>query len=55
MKGTVTGTCRYSSDLEQGGMEIPCKLTLMGPPTELQKVQKFFVSVLGIRLFSLIL
>ena len=24
MKGTVTGTCRYSSDLEQGGMEIPC-------------------------------
>ena len=49
MKGTVTETRRYSSDLEQGGMEIPCKLTFMGPPTELQKVQKFFVSALGIR------
>ena len=49
MEGTVTGTRRYSSDLEQGGMEIPCKLTFMGPPTELQKVQKFFVSALGVR------
>lgn len=49
MKGTVTGTRRYSSDLEQGGMEIPCKLTFTGPPTELQKVQKFFVSALGVR------
>ena len=49
MKGTVTGTHQYSSDLEQGGMEIPCKLTFMGPPTELQKVQKFFVSALGVR------
>ena len=45
MKGTVIG---YSSDLEQGGMEIPCKLTFMGPPTELQKMQKFFVSALGV-------
>ena len=49
MKGTVTGTCRYSSDLEQGGMEIPCKLTFMGPPTELQNMQKFFVSALWVR------
>ena len=49
MKGTVIGTRRYSSDLEQGGMEIPCKLTFMGLPTELQKVQKFFVSALGVR------
>ena len=30
-------------------MEIPCKHTFMGPPTELQKVQKFFVSAFGIR------
>ena len=48
MKGTVIGTRQYSSDLEQGGMEIPCKLTFMGPPRELQKVQKFFVSALGV-------
>ena len=40
--GTVTGTRRYSSDLEQGGMEIPCKLIFKGPFSELQKVKKYF-------------
>ena len=29
---TVTGGHRYSSDLEQGGMEIPCLLLFKGKP-----------------------
>ena len=49
MKGTIIRTRRYSSDLEQGGMEIPCKFTFMCPPTELQKLQKFLVSALDVR------
>jgi len=28
----VIGSQRYSRDLEQGGMEIPCKYTFKGPP-----------------------
>ena len=40
---TVEGGRRYSSDLLQGGMEIPCKLTFKGPLQELQKVQKYFI------------
>ena len=27
---TVTGCCRYSSDLLQGGLEIPCDLRFLG-------------------------
>ena len=26
---TVTGTRRYSSDLAQGGMEVPCKISIL--------------------------
>ena len=44
IRGTVTGSRRYSSDLEQGGMEIPCKMIFKGPLTELQKVKRFFLS-----------
>ena len=47
---TVQGSRRYSSDLAQGGMEIPCKLTFKGPLKELQKVQKYFSSVLKIEI-----
>ena len=30
IKYTVTGCQRYSSDLLQGGLEVPCKLTFIG-------------------------
>lgn len=42
---TVQGNRRYSSDLVQGGMEVPCKYTFQGLPTELQKVRKFFTTI----------
>ena len=45
---TVEGNRRYSNDLAQGGMEIPCKLTFIGPLKELQKVQNYFSSALKI-------
>lgn len=35
---TVLGTRRYSSDLAQGGMEIPCKYTFTGEDTEIKKI-----------------
>ena len=44
------GSRRYSSDLAQEGMEIPCKLTFKGPLKELQKVQKYFSSALKIEI-----
>ena len=47
---TVEGTQRYSSNLAQGDMEIPCKLTFKGPLKELQKVQKYFSSALKIQI-----
>ena len=47
---TVEGNRRYSNDLAQGGMEIPCKLTFKGPLKELQKVQKYFSSALKIQI-----
>ena len=33
----VTGHRRYSRDLAQGGMEIPCELTLRGAKTDIKK------------------
>jgi len=39
---TVIGNRRFSRDLEQGGMEIPCTYTFKGQPKEVEKVQKFF-------------
>jgi len=30
IKATVTGICRYSSDLAHSGLEIPCKLKFWG-------------------------
>ena len=37
---TVTGNRRRSSDLPQGGLEVPCLLTFTGPEELLQKVRK---------------
>ena len=36
---TVTGSRRYSRDLPQGGLEIPCMLHFMGSSKELKKGQ----------------
>ena len=36
----VTGRRRYSSDLPQGGLEIPCKLTFEGEAKEIKKLLK---------------
>ena len=36
----VNGTRRYSSDLPQGGLEIPCVLIFTGEASELSKVEK---------------
>ena len=37
---TVTGGRRYSGDLAQGGLEIPCFLLFKHKPKELQKLKK---------------
>ena len=34
----ITGSYRYSSDLPQGGLELPCKLTFSGPAKVLGKI-----------------
>jgi len=31
VKNEVTGARQYSTDLPQGGMEVPCKLTFTAP------------------------
>ena len=40
IKATVIGRRRYLSDLVQGGLEIPCKLTFCGEPKEIQKLRR---------------
>ena len=37
---TVTGGRRYSGDLPQGGLEIPCFLLFKHKPKEVQKLKK---------------
>jgi len=36
----VTGTQRYSKDLEQGGLEIPCTLIFQGEPSRVGNVER---------------
>ena len=43
----IEETRRYSSDLPQGGMEIPCTFIFKGTLEELQKVTKYYKSALG--------
>ena len=38
----VVGTKRYSQDLPQGGLEIPCRLQFEGETKEIEKVKKHF-------------
>ena len=36
----ATGRSRYSSDLSQGGLEIPCSLLFRGKQKEVQKLKR---------------
>lgn len=36
----MTGPRRYSRDLPQGGVEIPCKLTFVGPVQDTNRLEK---------------
>ena len=36
---TVTGGCRYSADLPQGGLEIPCTVLFVGKRKEIDKLK----------------
>ena len=50
---TVTGRCRYSADLVQGGIEIPCKLTFItDSETEYNKTRKLVEDALSVKLSS---
>ena len=37
---TITGARQYSSDLPQGGLEIPCRLTFSASSKEISKIKK---------------
>ena len=37
---TVTGKRRYSADLPQGGVEIPCSAVFVGKSNEIQKMKR---------------
>jgi len=39
---TVTGGRRYSVDLPQGGLEVPCSLLFKATPKEIQKLKKLW-------------
>ena len=39
---TVTGCRRYSADLPQGGLEVPCSLLFKGSPEEIKKLMKLW-------------
>ena len=39
---TVAGSRRYSQDLPQGGLEIPCDVKFEGKSREIQKVKHLF-------------
>ena len=41
---TVVGSRRFSADLPQGGMEIPCILHFKGMPKEVKKLVKLMSS-----------
>ena len=42
----VTGSRRYSEDLPQGGLEIPCKIFFQGSTQHLAKLKKLAKSFL---------
>lgn len=40
----VTGSRKFSSDLPQGGLEIPCKWIFKGIARDISKVKKLFAA-----------
>ena len=46
MKIRTTGGRRYSADLPQGGLEIPCTITFEGVKKDVQKVKKLIIAAL---------
>ena len=46
MKIQTTGGRRYSADLPQGGLEIPCTITFEGVGKDVQKVKKLISAAL---------
>ena len=42
LRSIVSGSRRYSSDLPNGGLEVPCRLIFKGSPRDIVKIQKFF-------------
>ena len=46
MKIRTTGGRRYSADLPQGGLEIPCTITFEGVEKDVQKVKKLIIAAL---------
>ena len=40
MTCVVAGVRQYSSDLLQGGLEVPCKLSFSAPTKDIQKLCK---------------
>ena len=45
IKCRITGSRRYSSDLMQGGLEVPCKLIFRGDQKEIAKVKKLVLPI----------
>ena len=41
-KHSVSGNRRYSEDLPQGGLEIPCCVTFKAKPKEINKLKQVF-------------
>ena len=39
---TVTGRRKYSADLAQGGLEVPCSLLFKATPEEIKKLKKLW-------------
>ena len=46
---TVVGGRHYSSDLAQGGLEIPCSLLFKGKPKEIKKLKALKIHKLTIK------
>ena len=42
INSTVSGHRRYSADLPQGELEVPCQLHFTGTPNEVEKVMLYF-------------
>ena len=45
IKCRITGSRQYSSDLVQGGLEVPCKLIFRGDQKEIAKVKKLILPI----------